>query len=486
MHAPSSSNRNTIECSRDLVFTRRWEPVQGETLTNVNASHEDNRELRVFTCLRDNHGHEQPSLEGSEWFRLFIENVQTIVDRSLVHPADQSLVKAMISGIIQPEGPVTPQWMLKETIPWSDGSLLPGHTGDRAIEGVMTSGYDQADERLRRTEILLNTKENIQKEKSWEKGLKITLECISKLGFESYGIVLVNPLKRKLELHSGKGITIPEDSMRSKYSEYSNNSTQEKKITLVKEPNGENYMWVPVVVQGTPFVVLVADTMGKPSYREEIEDLKFLADIVSAFIDRTTIRIEPMAEKKMQTTPKYRPDPTESYIVLEKRCEKALEIFYDLVTHGTPGIVVSRVHPERLKERCTLTQTPVVWLSQSERGNTVTPNDLYRLAYALERFTRRSTRSVILFDGLEYLMTQTSFEKVLMYVQELKDIATVNNSQLIVPLHKDALSPREYGLLQREFKILKFLNPFSVLTGSWNRIKMQRISPLAISFIEGE
>lgn len=147
--------------------------------------------------------------------------------------------------------------------------------------------------------------------------------------------------------------------------------------------------------------------------------------------------------------------PAEAYLILEKTPEKSLGIFYDLVTQGIPGLVISRVYPEKLTKSYTLTGTPMVWLSRSNNENSVSPDDLATLKYIIRKFTEKSTESVILLEGLEYLVVETNFESVLAYMQDLRNIAVANNSQLLVSLHKDTLSLGEYSVLKKEFMILQ-------------------------------
>jgi hypothetical protein len=174
----------------------------------------------------------------------------------------------------------------------------------------------------------------------------------------------------------------------------------------------------------------------------------------AAFIDRSRMLVQPVAEKTLKTEFKYWLDPAECYLVGEKRPEKSVDIFCDLVTHGIPGFVISRLHPEKFKRGYQLVRTPTLWLTRSEMENTISPDDLPKLKYIIEDFTRKSTESVILLDGIEYLMTQTSFETVLKFLQELKDMVTIHNSRLIIPFHKDTIPLREYSMLERELTIL--------------------------------
>ncbi|MBU7024752.1 MAG: DUF835 domain-containing protein [Theionarchaea archaeon] len=188
---------------------------------------------------------------------------------------------------------------------------------------------------------------------------------------------------------------------------------------------------------------------------EDVKDLELLAGMCAAFVDRTRLLVEPAAENKDSADLRHNLEPGEGYIIAEKKPEKSFEIFVDMVTHEIPGFIVSRTHPERIKRNYNFVRTPMVWLTRSQVEHGVGPNDLSKLIFIIRNFTRRSEQSVVLLDGLEYLMTQNGFEAALRFLRDLKDTVVLNNSRLIIPLHIDTLSEREFGLLERELTIMK-------------------------------
>lgn len=319
----------------------------------------------------------------------------------------------------------------------------------------------------KRTEIILNAKQNLQKEQNWKKGLTTIVQSIKKLGFERCGIFLVNQQKKTLEFQVGEGVNLPEagTSVSLRESAYFGvTCVLEKRTVYVKDADQESgkqispahsLVWVPIVVQNEAFAAITAGNIGSTLVTDEdVKDLEILAGMCAAFIDRTRILIEPVAENGLKTVVNHWLDPSECYIVLEKKPRKSFEIFVDLVTHGVSGFVISREHPEKIKRKYKLMKTPVVWLSKIEMENTVSPEDLPKLNFIIGNFTRKNGESVILLDGLEYLITQTDFETVLGHLQEVKDVIAMSNSRLIIPLHKDTLPLKEYSFLEREFVIV--------------------------------
>lgn len=326
------------------------------------------------------------------------------------------------------------------------------------------------EERSRKTEILLDAKKILQSETGWEKGMTTIVQSMIALGFERCGIALVNPLRKTLEYQVGMGAELPPEGTSVLLSDsqyFGVQCVREKRTIHVKEYNPEegkqitsesnSFVWVPIIFQGEAFAALTADniTTKRVVAAEDVKNLEILAGICAAFIDRTRILIEPIPEKTLETELDHWLHPLEGYIIIEKKSTKAFEIFVDLVTHGIPGFVVSREHPEKIRRRYKLVGTPILWLSRSKVENAITPNDLPKLNHIIRNFTEKSAESIILLDGLEYLITQINFDIVVKFLQELKDLVVLNNSRLIIPLHRVALTDREYSVLEKEFTILK-------------------------------
>lgn len=326
-------------------------------------------------------------------------------------------------------------------------------------------------ERSHRMEIILNAKQDLQAETSWEKGLQIIVESMEELGFERCGVFLVDPLRKRLDIHVGRGVQVPRPgvSISLKNTEYFGVRCVLKKQTIhVKDSStvkgkqvtseSNSFVWVPIIVQDEAFAALAADNVESKRVctEEDVRDLEILAGMCAAFIDRTRMLVEPVAEKTLHTELKFKLDFSETYLIEEKKPEKSFEIFIDFVTHGIPGFVVSRTYPEKVKRHYKLHKTPMMWLSNSQVDNAIDPNDLSKLIFIIEAFTKKSEHSVILLDGLEYLITQTDFEGVSKFLHELKDMIVLNNALLLIPLHKEALSVREYSVVERDLTVLDF------------------------------
>lgn len=325
------------------------------------------------------------------------------------------------------------------------------------------------DERSKKIEVLIQTRQELQRERNWERGLHTIIQSMSNLGFERCGVALVNSHQNTLEFQFGKGIDLPkkDTSLSLKNSHYFGvKCVHEKRTIHVKDfkpkegkqitSDSHSFVWVPIIVQDEAFAALAADNIesSRPITSEDVKDLEILAGMCASFIDRTRISIEPLVENNLETGSRFELKPSEGYIILEIKPDKSIDIFVDLVTHGIPGFIITREYPEKIVDRYNLVKTPIVWLSQSEKQNSVSPNDLSKLTYIVQEFVRKSEESVILLDGIEYLVAETGFLPVLKFLHSLKDITVIGNSRLILPVFRDTLPLNEFSMLLKEFIVL--------------------------------
>jgi len=139
-----------------------------------------------------------------------------------------------------------------------------------------------------------------------------------------------------------------------------------------------------------------------------------------------------------------------TYMVKEYKPERSFTLFLNEVNTGCKGLYISRTNPEQIKGRFKLENASIYWLTDSLTDEmSVSPEPDLLFAF-ISDFMEKNERSVILLDGLEYLITHANFEQVLRFVQGIKDKVGVHDSRLIIPINPRALSEKEMALLEKE------------------------------------
>lgn len=139
-----------------------------------------------------------------------------------------------------------------------------------------------------------------------------------------------------------------------------------------------------------------------------------------------------------------------SYLVEEDRPEASYNLFTSALSKGMKGFCITRNYPAKIRSKFDLGETPVVWLSNVGRENTIRPKDLEKLSISLEQFLTQEGGGIVLLDGLEYLITNNNFITVLRLIQSLRDQVAINQSILLMAVNRSTLESHQLNLLERE------------------------------------
>ncbi len=138
-----------------------------------------------------------------------------------------------------------------------------------------------------------------------------------------------------------------------------------------------------------------------------------------------------------------------SYLVREATPEEAYRLLLIAQKAGKKGMVITRLFPQKVRERFGLSDLPILWLSNVGKEDTIRPKDLEKLSMAAEQFLSREN-GVVLLDAVEYLVTNNNFLTVLRLVQSIRDQVAVNNGVLLLSVNPSTLDAHQMTLLERE------------------------------------
>lgn len=167
--------------------------------------------------------------------------------------------------------------------------------------------------------------------------------------------------------------------------------------------------------------------------------------------------IEPEVTLKKIPSPKYKLMVGGTYLVLEQTEDETgqgFRIYKDILRNGSPSIVVTRTIPEKIKKKYNLENLPIIWLSRSKNKNAITPTNLGNIVDEIKEYISKNQNSIVMFDGLEYLIVQNDFDRVLKFLHSLRDEIAVQNARLIISLNPKTLTRKKVALLRKEFKVL--------------------------------
>ena len=128
-------------------------------------------------------------------------------------------------------------------------------------------------------------------------------------------------------------------------------------------------------------------------------------------------------------------------------------MFVDAHKHGVPSLCVTREYPEKVKERYDVRGAPFLWLSMDQQKSySRDPSNLALLYSDIKTFTIENPGCMILLSGIEYLVSQNGFTKVLKLLQHLNDKVAVTDSVLLAPVSPLTLMEQDLKMLEKELR----------------------------------
>lgn len=151
-------------------------------------------------------------------------------------------------------------------------------------------------------------------------------------------------------------------------------------------------------------------------------------------------------------TPGFEPRPGNVYLVEERRPKSSYELFDQATASGYAGLVVTRDFPKKLLSERDVGPCKVVWLTNLVGDGRINPTAIGILMGQIRAFIEGQPKTAVIVDGIEYLISLNTYDRMLQFMHQLRDVVVTNDSMLFVPLDPRTLSPREVAMLERNME----------------------------------
>ncbi len=144
------------------------------------------------------------------------------------------------------------------------------------------------------------------------------------------------------------------------------------------------------------------------------------------------------------------------YLITEEKPDTSFKLFGKLIEYEFKGLLISRIHPSHIHEEYNIkdVDVPIIWLTHIQEEKCIVPTNITQLSIAVKEFVENEVESVIMLEGLEYLIDQNGFEVVLRFVESVTDLVTTSKCRLIIPFDALTLSEVELHQLEREVNVM--------------------------------
>lgn len=146
--------------------------------------------------------------------------------------------------------------------------------------------------------------------------------------------------------------------------------------------------------------------------------------------------------------------PGNVYLVEERRPKASFELLEHALSAGYSGMVVTRDFPRKLLAEKDIEGCRVLWLTNLVGEGRINPTAIGILMSQLRAFIEGQKKTAILVDGLEYLVSLNTYDRMLQFMHQLRDLVVTNESILVVPVDPRTMSEREVALLERNLEVI--------------------------------
>lgn len=156
-----------------------------------------------------------------------------------------------------------------------------------------------------------------------------------------------------------------------------------------------------------------------------------------------------------EAAPELEVKPGHSYLIEEDRPVHSNLLLAQMMKNGYRGLEISRMNPGQLRSDYGISGE-IIWLTDKESKNerTIAPS-LEMIVHTIEEFLGQGGKGIVLIDGLQYLISNTSFDGVLRFLRRLIDEFSESDSIMMISVSPGTLRPQEVSILEREFEVLR-------------------------------
>jgi PAS domain S-box-containing protein len=140
-----------------------------------------------------------------------------------------------------------------------------------------------------------------------------------------------------------------------------------------------------------------------------------------------------------------------SYLIKDKNNKASIDLLVDLTINNFKGLIIIRGNPDQIKRQIpTIKNIKIINLTTEDMKGITVVSNLVGLKKEFEEFTKKTEKSVILLDGIHYLLSRFSFNEFIKYLYDINDIVANNKAILFVRIDPSTIDSNQMALLENE------------------------------------
>ncbi|MBU7045582.1 MAG: DUF835 domain-containing protein [Theionarchaea archaeon] len=182
----------------------------------------------------------------------------------------------------------------------------------------------------------------------------------------------------------------------------------------------------------------------------EIVETNYLIYVVTALVVVAAVVIFFTTRKKVSA----KLEKGHVYLLLESQPKKGLQLIREYGRLGYDGLVITRLSPEQVRKK-KLKKQKILQLSSATKEDAISPDNVVNILLRMKEFMTSKRDSILLLDGLDYLVIQNTFEDAMSLIQKLAESVTLYKGILLVSLNPKSLEEKQLVVLEGEMEPLE-------------------------------
>jgi PAS domain S-box-containing protein len=141
-----------------------------------------------------------------------------------------------------------------------------------------------------------------------------------------------------------------------------------------------------------------------------------------------------------------------SYLITDQKNISAIDLLNSLCSLGKKGLFITRSSPAQIKIYIQRRDIETILLSEAKISDYNIISNLTDLIKVIENFTKKNKNSIILIDGIHYLLTRFSFDEFIGVLYKINDTIAENKSILILRVDPSTVDSNQMAIFENELQ----------------------------------
>jgi len=144
-----------------------------------------------------------------------------------------------------------------------------------------------------------------------------------------------------------------------------------------------------------------------------------------------------------------------SYLIIEKNKKSSMDLLTDLSINNYKGLIITRGNPNEIKRQIPQTKNiETVLLTREKNHELKNISNIKELKDKIKDFSIKNKKTIILLDGIHYLLSRFSFDEFIKTLYDINDIIAKNKAILFVRIDPSTMDSQQMAYIENELQIL--------------------------------